>query len=435
MSPDVRTSTHGPLTPANAFLNNEETLRKAFDAEYASSIENARAQLGDAQVLAPRVVETAFINVWQQRATIATHDQFKKVLQDEVHHGAARALSRRAAAQRFNSGGRDDRTMTGTHQASGEATAEQSWSQITRTIRGEGHTADAHKEAATTSRREAVAHMKGVAKGRSWTVPILIGIIALALSIGGVIYVDRLGEDDAVYAAVSNPNLQPIQTSPGQLGNTSLGDGTKTRIGPATKLLIADHFGTQIRALKVEGTAQFDVAKNEKLPFRVVAYRTHIIATGTSFAVSTFGPESTVAVTVKEGTVLVKDGKQSSTVNANQTVIADHSGIRPATADEQASYFGWLGGTVGAKGRLRDVVDALDRWFGADAKLPDLKLIDRQASFQTSLDSMQTAVAQIEQSANVHYVNAGAENVFEDAAGAKAAAAPAARKPAGKKKK
>lgn len=428
MSTDVRTSSHGPLTPANAYLNNEESLRKAFDAEYASAIENARAQLGDAQMLAPRVVETAFINVWQQRATIATHDQFKKVLQDEVHHGAARALSRRIAAHRFNNSGRDEKTMTGSHQASAEANAEQSWSQITRTIRGEGDTAAAHKQVASASRHEAAAHMKEVAKGRNWTVPILIGVVALAASVGGVMYIDRLGEDDAMFAAVSNPNLQPVQTSPGQLGNTTLGDGTKTRIGPATKLMIADHFGTQLRALKIEGTALFDVAKDEKLPFRVIAYRTHVIATGTSFAVSTFGPDSTVAVMVKEGTVTVKDGKQSSSVNANQTVIADRSGIRPATAEEQASYFGWLNGTVGAKGRLRDVVDALNRWFGADAKIPNLSLIDRQASFQASLDSMKAAVSQIEQSAQVHYVNAGSENVFEDAAGAKAA-------PAAKKKK
>lgn len=428
MSTDVRSSSHGPLSPANAYLNNEEALRKAFDAEYNSAIENARAQLGDAQVLAPRVVETAFINVWQQRATIATAEQFKKVLQDEVHHGAARALSRRFAAARFNAGGRDDRTMTGSHQASGDANPEQSWSQITRTIRGEGDTAAAHKQAASASRHEAAAHMKDVAKGRNWTVPILIGVVALAASIGGVLYIDRLGEDDAILSAVNNPNLQPVQTSPGQLGNTTLGDGTKTRIGPATKLMIADHFGTQLRALKVEGTAQFDVAKDEKLPFRVVAYRMQVVATGTSFAVSTFGADSTLAVMVKEGTVTVKDGKQSSSVSANQTVIADRSGIRPASADEQQSYFGWLGGSVAAKGRLRDVVDALNRWFGADAKLPDLKLIDRQASFQASLDSMKQAVTQIEQSANVRYVNAGAENVFEDATGAKAAPAPKKKK-------
>ncbi|HVX40689.1 MAG TPA: FecR domain-containing protein [Gemmatimonadaceae bacterium] len=428
MSTDVRTSSHGPLTPANAYLNNEDALRKAFDAEYGSSIESARAQLGDAQVLAPRVVETAFINVWQQRATIATHEQFKKVLQDEVHHGAARALSRRIAAHRFNNSGRDEKSMTGTHQATGEASPEQSWSQITRTIRGEGDTAAAHKQVASASRHEAAAHMKDVAKGRNWTVPILIGVVALAASIGGVMYIDRLGEDDAMFAAVNNPSIQPVQTSPGQLGNTKLGDGTATRIGPATKLMIADHFGTQLRALKLDGTALFDVAKDEKLPFRVIAYRTHVIATGTSFAVSTFGPESTVAVMVKEGTVQVKDGKASQSVSANQTVIADPKGIRAATPDEQQSYFSWLDGRVGAKGRLRDVVDALNRWFGADAKIPDMKLIDRPASFEASLDSMKAAVTQIEQSAQVHYVNAGQENVFEDAAGAKAAPAPKKKK-------
>src|SRR6478609_11878184 len=128
-SPDTRptTPTPAPLTPAT-FLVDENALKRSFDLEFNAAIAEARSKLGDATSLAPRVVETAFVNVWQQRATLTAQDQFKNVLMTEIHHGAARALSRRHAAGRFGGGGashsgsstRDEQTMTGTHAATAD---------------------------------------------------------------------------------------------------------------------------------------------------------------------------------------------------------------------------------------------------------------------------------------------------------------------------
>src|SRR5262249_29036362 len=155
-------------------------------AEFAGAMASAREKLKDAPTLAPRVVETAFVNVWQQRATLTTLQQFKKVLQDEIAHGTARALSRRVSAQRFSGSGRDEMTMTGTHSAAAAADAEEAWSRITRTIRGEGNTAAAHKAAASAGRHDAASHMKDLSKGRSWTGPVIIGVLALAIAVWGV---------------------------------------------------------------------------------------------------------------------------------------------------------------------------------------------------------------------------------------------------------
>src|SRR6516164_7046538 len=118
-SQDARTDSPSSVTtspPSSAYLRDETALRRAFDAEYAGALAAAREKLKDAPTLAPRVVETAFVNVWQQRSSLTSLTQFKQVLADEVTHGAARALSRRVAAQRFGgSASRDDMTMTGTH--------------------------------------------------------------------------------------------------------------------------------------------------------------------------------------------------------------------------------------------------------------------------------------------------------------------------------
>jgi transmembrane sensor len=404
----------GTLTP---FLADETALRRLFDAEYSAYLVSARSQLGDASAQAPRVVETAFVNAWTERSRLRDAGQVKAFLTNEVHHGAARALSRRAAAHRFGThGGRDD-VSSGSRTSGGAADAEQSWQQISAAIQSEGHkTTDAHAAVADAGRHEAAAHMKTVGKEASWVMPVAVGVVALGASVAAALYVSRLGEGDAAYSATHNASIQPLASSPGQIGTVTLSDGTKMRMGPDTKIFIADGFPTKVRALRVDGTAQFDVAANQELAFRVVAKRTQVIATGTSFVVSDYPTDSAVAVLVREGSVTVKSGKQSTAVAANQTLMVDRSTQRAATDDERAEAFGWTDGrVVVAHRQLRDVVAQLTRWFNLDIKVPDLKLLDREAGFNVSLDSSRAAIAQVERSANVKFAYEGESKVFRDA--------------------
>lgn len=432
-SPDARTdstsSTAQSSSAPSAYLRDETALRRAFDAEFAGAVAMAREKLKDAGNLAPRVVETAFVNVWQQRETLTSLQQFKQVLADEITHGAARALSRRVAAQRFGGGSaRDEQTMTGTHAASPHADAEEAWSRITRTIRGEGNTAAAHKAAATAGRHEAAAHMKDVAKGRSWTGPIIVGVLALAIAIWGVRKLSSLGEDDAVLASVASPTIQPIASSAGQIGNLNLGDGSKASIGPESRIFIPDGFPTKIRAVRVEGTASFEVAPNQLLPFRVVANRTQFIATGTKFVVSSYPEDSSAKVLVQEGSVTVKLGKQSASVAAGQAMVADKAGIRALSDDDKAEAFAWLDKKLVVKNKpLGRVISLLSRWMNSDVKVPDTPLLDRPTSVDSPLDSTMVAIKQIEQSANVKFGYEGQNKVLRDA-GAKGAAKSAKKK-------
>jgi len=417
-SQDARTDSTSPASSStSAYLRDETALRRAFDAEFAGALVSAREKLKDAPTLAPRVVETAFVNVWQQRATLTSLAQFKQVLADEVTHGAARALSRRVAAQRFGGpASRDEVTMTGTHPASQQADAEEAWSRITRTIRGEGNTAAAHKAAASAGRHEAAAHMKDISKGRSWTGPILIGVVAVAVAVWGVRKLSSLGEDDAVLASVGSPNIQPIASSSGQIGSVKLGDGSTMRLGPETKVFIPDGFPTKIRAIRVDGTAAFEVAPNQTLPFRVVANRTHFIATGTKFAVSSYPEDSAAKVLVEEGSVTVKAGQQTSVVSAGQAMEADKAGIHALADDDKAESFSWVDRKLVINQKpLRHVVAALSRWFNSDVKVPDAPLLDRPTTLDVPLDSNMLAIKQVEQSANVKFGYEGQNKVLRDA--------------------
>jgi ferric-dicitrate binding protein FerR (iron transport regulator) len=428
---DSPSSVTAPQSSAT-YLRDETALRRVFDAEFAGAMATAQEKLHDAPTLAPRVVETAFVNVWQQRATLTSLQQFKKVLADEVSHGAARALSRRVSAQRFGgSNARDEQTMTGTHPASPQADAEEAWSRITRTIRGEGNTAAAHKASASAGRHEAATHMKDLSKGRSWTGPIIIVVVAVVVAVWGVRKLSNLGEDDAVLASVASPNLQPIASGAGQIGGAKLGDGSAMQMGPDTKVFIPDGFATKIRAIRVEGTAAFEVAPSQPMPFRVVAHHTQFIATGTKFAVTAYPEDSSASLLVQEGSVTIKMGKQTAVVAAGQAMVADASGIKPLGDDDKAEAFGWLDKKMVVHQKpLRHVILVLGRFFNSDVKVPDKPLLDRPTSIDAPLDSAMLAIKQIEQSANVKFAYEGQNKVLRDApkSASKSASKPAAKK-------
>ena len=404
---------------ASSLLSDESALKRVFDEQYSGYIASARRQLGDAQSHAPRIVECAFVDAWKARESITTNDELRTFLDQGVQHGVSRALSRRAAAHRFGThGGRDEVAVAQHNAGSSEADAERSWAEVTRAIHSTGPSAAAHAAAVSASRHEAAEHMKVVARRAPWKVPLAIAVIALAITGGAMAYLDRLGADEAALSSVGSAALQPVAASTaGQIGSFTLGDGSKVRIGPDTKVFVPDGFPTKIRAVRVDGTAQIEVAANQTLPMRVVMKKAQVIATGTSFTVYGYPDDSAFMVSVREGSVTVKSGKLSNTLTANQSVMVRGTTAEPLTDTQRAEAFGWVDGKMAATDRpLRDVVAQLTRWFNLDIKVPDLKLLDRKATVNVPLDSSRLAIAQVEKSANVKFGYEGETKVFRDAA-------------------
>jgi ferric-dicitrate binding protein FerR (iron transport regulator) len=399
-------------------LSDETALRRAFDAEYQTLITNARSQLGDAASQAPRIVECAFVDAWRQRESFANVQALNAFLEKEVQRAGARALSRRAAAHRFGTHGGRDVVQAVVHtSASAAADAERSWGEVIKTINSAGPSADAHAAVAAAGRHEAAAHMKSVAKGVPWKATVATGVVVLALTAIGIRYLDRLGVDDAAVAGVQSTTAQPLVASTaGQIGSLSLADGTKLRIGPETKVWVGDGFPTKFRAVRVEGTALFEVAPNQPLPLRVVLKKGQVIATGTTFVVSGYANDSAFMVLVREGSVTVKSDKLSSSLTANQSATIRGNTSETPTEAQAAEAFGWVDGKFAMVDKpLRDVMEGLTRWFNLDIKIPDTKILDRKTTVTVALDSSRAAIAQVEKTANVKFAYEGESKVFRDA--------------------
>src|SRR5258705_1151034 len=121
-------------TPLTVALADEEALRQLFLAEYSSLYAEARADLGDdARALAAKVVEGAFVRVWDARTRFHTPAEVHQFLIEDVHHAAARALSRRAGAHRLSGGFKQ-----GAHAVEDE-TPDVAWQHIMQALHGEAH--------------------------------------------------------------------------------------------------------------------------------------------------------------------------------------------------------------------------------------------------------------------------------------------------------
>src|SRR5437868_4407998 len=135
-----------PPSSGSVLITDEQALRKIFDDEYDRRCTEAKAKLGDHPQLAPRVVEGAFANLWRQRSAVANRDDVDRFLDQEIQHGAARALSKRHSASRFGGVAQGEKAKA--HDEHGPDKAA-SWEAVARSIHGGEHTASAHAAAAS----------------------------------------------------------------------------------------------------------------------------------------------------------------------------------------------------------------------------------------------------------------------------------------------
>ncbi|MDB4881707.1 MAG: FecR protein [Gemmatimonadetes bacterium] len=389
-------------------LADEESLHRTFLSEFAALTEEARADLGDALVLAPKVVEGAFVRAWDARARFKTPAEVHQFLVEDVHHAAARALSRRVAARRLAGSEHADA------HAVVEQTPEEAWKHILHAVHGETHSPQALADAAAVSRHGAAEHISHVSdEGSPWK-PVVFGGVVLAILLGAAAFMTRVSTDARYAKALGAPDARVVSTTAARIGIVTLDDGTKVRFAPDTKLIIPKQFGPDLRAVRLEGSAVFDVAPGLPKEFRVYAGDVAVVAKGTSFTVRAYPGDSAIAVVTNEGTVAVGRGKEMQDLPAGKSVIVTRGvAPRPATAAEKDEADAWRTGIFSVSNRpLGEVLPLLSRWYGLHISAQPQTLLDRRVTFRASLDSTRQAIRGIEQSAGVAFGYVGQNMVF-----------------------
>jgi ferric-dicitrate binding protein FerR (iron transport regulator) len=396
-------------------LEDEEALKRAFLADYAALSLEARADLGDAAVaLATKVVEGAFVRAWDARAKIKTPEELHQFLVDDVHHAAARALSRRAAAHRFAAHGTADTK----HATSGEVDPDTSWQHIQHALHGEEHSPGTLAAVAAASRHEAADHIGHVGQSRGAWIAVAAAAVVVAIVIGGIYAMNVVAAKGKVAKAVNDPDVREVTTPAARSGVVNLGDGSKVTVAPESKLSIPKAFGPDLRGVKLSGAATFEVAPGLKHEFQVFSKNAVVVAKGTSFTVSAYAVDLGVTIVVNDGAVEVRRGEDAQNVAAGEgLVVLEEGPMRPATPDEKNDATSWKAGTLTINNLpLRAALARIKRWYGFDIVVPKPEYFNKRVTLTASMDSSMQAIRGIEKSTGLLFGYYGQNMAFSDSA-------------------
>ena len=295
-----------------------------------------------------------------------------------------------------------------------EMSVDEAWDRLAHTL--EGGAPEAYRARASNARHEAAEHVKGLGKEKSWKPMIAIGAVGLVVVLGAIWAVNKAGEARMVTNALSAPSARSTELGAGQHANVTLDDGTVARLAPESKLTVPRNFGSRLRAVKIEGAANFNVTNVLEKPFEVRAGDVAIIARGTNFTVRRYRDEDNVVVNVKEGTVEVRFGETIRSVPTGMSLLVAKDGAMSVPSAEQLQEaVTWVDGNVTISGRsLRYVLPQMKRWYGLDIKVPDTKLLDRNVFLSAPIDSKTAAIASVERSGGVKFSYIGANMAFQD---------------------
>ena len=404
----------------------EAALERILREGYGSLVEDAGKQLGDAAG-ASRVVESAILQVWDERARIEAPEELDRALKDAVRGNVVRH-QRRAAALHRNQPGAG--APTG-HAAPPPASADQVWANVSAALHTPTVDASvASKNKADASRHQAAAHLAGMSK-QSWKVPVFTLVGVLAVTSGILWWVNRKGEESNVSQSLLSPDAKHLASAPGQRAAMTLSDDSKVNLGSDSQVIVPSAFDDKVRVIRLDGTATFTVKANPLKPFEVRAGNATFTATGTEFSVRAFADEDQVALKVKEGTVAAQVGTAPPrTVNAGGTLVVAKDGtMQDGSPEALGVAFSWLDGNVVIANRsIKDALNELRRWYGLDLVVKDSALLARQVSLSVPLSSKKDAIAALEKSGNVRFVYEGQTPTLHDAGSAGGAAKSAAKK-------
>jgi ferric-dicitrate binding protein FerR (iron transport regulator) len=398
--------------PYGQLITDKQALEKIFRAHYARLVVDAKGRLGaDAAANAPRVVSKAFHLAWQDRKRFQSMEELDAFLGANIHHGAARELSRIAGLHRMDkTGGQKSK-----HDVA-EMSVDEAWERLEHTL--EGGAPEAYRKRASTARHEAAEHVAALAKERNWKPMIGLTALGVLVAIGAIFWINKAGESRAVERALADPQARKTVTGAGQQADVTLDDGTVVRLGPETELTVPKLFGMTdgMRAVKIDGIASFNVTRTGEKAFEVRSGGVAMTATGTVFTVKRSREDSSVILNVRDGTVEMRVGEQTRSVTKGLSFHVNSAGVVSVPAAEQLSEATtWVDGTLTIQGRtLRYVLPQLKKWYGLDVHVQDIPLLQRTVFLSAPLNSPKEALNSIEKSGGLKFTYIGENMAFTD---------------------
>ncbi|WP_316805615.1 FecR family protein [Pedobacter nototheniae] len=178
--------------------------------------------------------------------------------------------------------------------------------------------------------------------------------------------------------------INTIETQNGGQYQINLPDGTKVWLNAASTLKYPTSFAANERKVELKGEAYFEVAKNEKKPFKVMLNNdAQIKVLGTHFNINAYPEEESINATLLEGSIAMSSGKQTEKIVPGQQAQAFNSHrinvVNDVNVDE---VIAWKNGFFSVRTvSLQDIMKQVEKWY-------DVKVIYKdnvQAEFVAKL--------------------------------------------------
>ncbi|MDB5010479.1 MAG: FecR protein [Mucilaginibacter sp.] len=161
-----------------------------------------------------------------------------------------------------------------------------------------------------------------------------------------------------------------VETPRGGQYEIELADGTKVWLNSASSLHYPTAFTGSERKVELIGEAYFEVAKNKKLPFRVVSRNQIVEVMGTHFNINSYADETKTKTTLLQGLVkvtgtdtqnsaMLKPGQQSIIKHCSSDIQVEDVGVEDAVAWKNG-YF------MFPNEHIKTIMREISRWYDVD---------------------------------------------------------------------
>ncbi|MEP2668113.1 MAG: FecR domain-containing protein [Cyclobacteriaceae bacterium] len=188
--------------------------------------------------------------------------------------------------------------------------------------------------------------------------PVFLRIAALLIIGFGSLYLFFSQYDS------SQNDLTTITTT-NEKKEIQLADGTQVWLAPNSTLSFKNQFDNNLRVVTLSGQAFFEVAKNENVPFQIIAHQSQINVLGTSFNVNS--NHARTEVTVATGKVAFSPASSTNLIllNPGERGTLDYvSGELHKELDTDINFQSWLTGHFIFKNTpLHQVIEQLNTYY------------------------------------------------------------------------
>jgi transmembrane sensor len=196
------------------------------------------------------------------------------------------------------------------------------------------------------------------------------GNVQIKKSGDGIIAYNGNGQpkSELLYNTLNNPRGSNVI-------DITLSDGTQVWLNAESSIKYPVAFAGNKREVEITGEAYFEVSHNEKMPFVVKKDETEVQVLGTHFNVNAYDDESSINITLLQGSVKVSKGNNTALLHPGEQAQVS-SLIVINKAIDTAAVMSWKNGRFAfSNADIKTIMRQLSRWYDVDVsyegEIPD----------------------------------------------------------------